>query len=155
MTNTSRLMPRHRYVWLVIVLLLSVSSVFAVVTPVALKCGYAVNPLGVDDANPRLLWQLESNDRDARQTAYQILVASSEAALSKDKGDLWDSSKVSSEETLNVPYEGKALASSQQVFWKSRAWDKEGKVSSWSKTATFMMGVLNDGDWRAKWIGAT
>ena len=74
--------------------------------------------------------------------------------MNKDKGDLWDSGKVTSEESLNIAYAGKALASSQQVFWKVRAWDEGGKAGSWSESATFTMGVLNDADWQAKWIGA-
>ena len=144
--------PRLRIA--VLLLLLSLTSVFATIAPVGLKCGYAINPLGVDESNPRLLWQLESNNRGARQTAYQILVATSRATLNKDKGDLWDSGKVSSEESLNLAYAGKALASSQQVFWKVRAWDEGGKAGSWSEPATFTMGVLNDAEWQAKWIGA-
>jgi hypothetical protein len=55
---------------------------------------------------------------------------------------------------IQIPYAGTALKSSQQVFWKLRAWDKNGKVSAWSKPATWTMGVLNDSDWQAKWIGA-
>ena len=111
-------------------------------------------PLGVDSANPRLFWALESNMRGQRQTAYQILVASSEKNLSRDTGDLWDSGKVDSDETIQISYAGLALKSSQQVFWKVRAWDKDEKVSGWSKPATWTMGVLNDSDWQAKWIGA-
>ena len=123
-------------------------------TVVDLRCDYAVNPLGVDSANPRLFWQLESNGRGQRQTAYQILVASSGKNLAHDNGDLWDSGKVSSDETIQIPYAGAALKSSQQIFWKVRVWDKDGKVSVWSKPATWTMGMLNDTDWQAKWIAA-
>src|SRR5438309_1578970 len=42
----------------------------------ALKCEYAVNPLGVDAAPPRLSWQVASDERGQRQTAWQVLVAS-------------------------------------------------------------------------------
>jgi len=136
------------------VFLFSVGSVFAALQPTGLKCDYVVNPLGVDEPKPRLLWRLESEQRGARQTAYQILVAKSRATLNSDKGDLWDSGKVSSDETVNITYMGKALASSQQVFWKVRAWDEGGKPGAWSEPATFTMGVLSDADWQAKWIGA-
>ena len=136
------------------VALFSLTSVFATITPVGLKCGYAVNPLGVDESNPHLLWQLESKERGARQTAYEILVANSLATLNKDKGDLWDSGKVSSEESLNIAYAGKPLVSSQQAFWKVRAWDEKSDAGAWSGAATFTMGVLSDMDWQAKWIGA-
>ena len=67
---------------------------------------------------------------------------------------MWDSGKVVSDETIQIPYAGAALKSSQQVFWKVRVWDKDGKVSAWSKPATWTMGVLQNSDWHAKWIGA-
>jgi alpha-L-rhamnosidase len=127
---------------------------FAATSAADLRCDYAVNPLGVDSANPRLFWKLESHVRGQRQTAYQILVASSGKNLAHDNGDLWDSGKVSSDETIQISYAGAALKSSQQVFWKVRVWDKDGKVFAWSKLVTWTMGVLNDSDWRAKWIGA-
>ncbi|MGB7767620.1 MAG: family 78 glycoside hydrolase catalytic domain [Verrucomicrobiia bacterium] len=130
------------------------TTAFAGTTAVDLRCDYAVNPLGVDLANPRLFWKLESHGRGQRQTAYQILAASSEKNLARDTGDLWDSGKMDSDETIQIPYAGATLKSSQPVFWKVRVWDKDGKISAWSKPATWTMGVLNNKDWRAKWIGA-
>jgi len=130
------------------------TAAFAGTAVADLRCDYAVNPLGVDSANPRLFWKMESDTRGQRQTAYQILVASSKNNLAKDGGDLWDSGKVVSDETIQISYAGAALKSSQQAFWKVRAWDKDGKVSKWSKTATWTMGVLKPDDWQAQWIGA-
>jgi alpha-L-rhamnosidase len=126
----------------------------AALTPAKLRCEYAVNPMGVDVPNPRLFWIDESNERGQRQTAYEILVATSGKNLAANKGDLWDSGKVVSEETIQIPYGGGQLKSLQQVFWKVRVWGGDGKVSSWSKPATWTMG-LQPGDWQAKWIGAT
>jgi hypothetical protein len=143
--------------WFVVVaaaVLTAVSGVRAEVRPVNLKCGYAVNPLAVDLPKPPLLWQLESAERGARQTAYQILAATSPAALASDQGDLWDSGKVASDETVNLAYAGKPLASAQQVCWKVRAWDERDRASAWSEPATFAMGLLNAADWHAEWIGA-
>ncbi len=122
--------------------------------PVRLRCEYAQNPLGVDMPNPRLFWQVESIARNQRQTAFQILVASSAEALADDRGDLWDSGKTISDATTHVRYQGKALESSQPVFWKVRVWDKDGLASAWSEPATWAMGVLSDDDWQARWIGA-
>jgi alpha-L-rhamnosidase len=138
----------------VVLFLCMATAAFAGTTVADLRCDYAVNPPGVDSASPRLFWELESNTSGQRQTAYQILVASSEKNLAHDDGDLWDSGKVDSDEMIQISYAGTALKSSQQVFWKVRAWDKNGKVSAWSKPATWTMGVLNDSDWQAKWIGA-
>ena len=98
-------------------------SAMAGLTPVDLRCDYAVNPLGVDSTSPRLFWELQSDERGQSQSAYQILVASSEKILAKDAGDLWDSGKIISDETIQIDYAGKKLNSFQKVFWKVRAWD--------------------------------
>ncbi len=126
----------------------------AKMTPVELCCDYAINPLGVDSPNPRLFWKLDSDQPDQKQTAYEIVAASSEKNLAHGNGDLWASGKVSSDETIQIPYAGQKLASSQQVFWKVRVWDAHGKISGWSKPATWTMGVLQSSDWHARWIGA-
>ena len=56
--------------------------------PNFLRCEYLANPLGIDVRNPRLSWILESEARNQRQTAYQILIASSEDLLQNNEGDL-------------------------------------------------------------------
>jgi alpha-L-rhamnosidase len=129
-------------------------SVLGSLVPVQLHCEYARNPLGVDVANPRLFWKLESTTRGQRQTAYQILVSTEADLLAKNKGDLWDSGKVVSDETIQIPYSGQPLKSSQQVFWKVRVWDKDGKTSAWSPPAFWIMGLLKPEDWQARWIAA-
>ena len=53
-----------------------------------------------------------------------------------------------------VPYAGMPLKSTQQVFWKLRVWNRDGKPGEWSQPATGSMGLLADEDWQAKWIGA-
>ena len=55
-----------------------------------LRCEYLTNPLGIDVTRPRLSWVLESYTRGQFQTAYRILVASSEENINKNIGDLWD-----------------------------------------------------------------
>ena len=122
--------------------------------PTKLRCEYAVNPLGVDVQHPRLFWVLESSERGQRQSAYEILAASSEKILASDRGDLWDSGIVKSDETIHIPYVGRGLTSSEWVFWKVRVWDAHEKASAWSKPASWTMGLLSPNDWQAKWIGA-
>jgi alpha-L-rhamnosidase len=133
---------------------LFVQTTQAALQPAQLRCEYAVNPLGVDLPQPNLSWKLESPARGQRQTAFQILVASSPEILANHQGDLWDSGKVASDETIHIRYAGNELNSAQPVFWKVRVWDANGKLSAWSKRASWTMGVLNETDWQAKWIGA-
>ncbi len=115
------------------------------------KCEFATDPLGIDVAQPRLFWRVASDERGQRQTARRVLVASSPDTLAQDRGDLWDSGRVASDETTSIRYAGAPLASSQQVFWKVRAWDRDGHATPWSEAAMWTMGVLDD--WKAKWIG--
>ncbi|VGO13279.1 hypothetical protein PDESU_01835 [Pontiella desulfatans] len=119
-----------------------------------LRCEYAVDPLGVDVAHPGLGWRIESDGMGQKQTAYQIVVASSLEKLKGDEGDLWDSGKVSSGQTLHIPYSGSELQSGMECHWKVRVWDKDGSQSEWSAPSKWVMGMLNPGDWTAKWIKA-
>ncbi|MDQ3814731.1 MAG: glycoside hydrolase family 78 protein [Armatimonadota bacterium] len=130
------------------------SHAAAPVTVQQLRCEYRVNPLGIDVPRPRLSWILESNQRGQKQTAYQIVVAASEASLKAGQGDLWDSGKVASDETMHIPYAGRALASGQEVWWAVRVWDKDGKPLAYSTPARWTMGLMNPAEeWKAQWIG--
>lgn len=117
-----------------------------------LRCEYRVNPLGIDTVEPRLSWILESKQRAWAQSAYQISVASSEGNLVQDKGTLWDSGKVTSDQSNQVVYKGKPLQSRMRCYWKVRVWDKDGRVSAWSEPAFWTVGLLELEDWQAQWI---
>ena len=118
-----------------------------------LRCEYHNNPLGIDITSPRLSWITQSDNRGWKQSAYQILVASSQENLDQDRGDLWDSGKVEANQSIQIPYAGKPLLSHGQCFWKVKVWDQNGAASPWSQTATWSMGLLNEADWQAQWIG--
>jgi hypothetical protein len=120
-----------------------------------LRCEYFKDPLGIDAARPQLSWKILSGYRGLRQTAYQILVASNLATLGEDRGDLWNSGRVDSDENVHVPYGGAALRSRQECVWKVRVWDSGGNVSNWSAAASWSMGLLRPQDWTAKWITAS
>jgi alpha-L-rhamnosidase len=117
-----------------------------------LKCEYRTSPLGLDTPQPRLSWLLDSRERGQCQTAFQILAATDPDALAKGIGDLWDSGKVLSAESVHVVYEGKPLHSGQRVYWKVRAWDRAGRPSACSAPAWWEMGLVAPADWRAVWV---
>ena len=119
-----------------------------------LSCEQQVDPIGLDTRNPRFSWMLESNRRGAKQLAYQILVSSSLKNLNADKGDIWDTRKTVSNQTLQIKYNGKALSSEEIYYWKVRVWDEQGDVSDWATSARWEMGLLNQSDWKAEWINA-
>jgi len=119
-----------------------------------LRCEYLVNPLGVEEASPRLTWIVTSVRRAEVQSAYQVLVSSTPELLAQDKGDLWNSGRVESNQTAHIEYDGAALPSRQACYWKVRAWDRDGREGAWSKPAVWEMGLLAPTDWTAEWIDA-
>ncbi len=128
------------------------TSVKSDITISHLRCEYLSNPEGLDVLKPRLSWVLNSETRGQRQRGFQVLVSSSEKYLAEDFGDLWDSGKVESGQSVQLEYEGKEPEPGQQCFWKVRVWDKDSKVTEWSSPAKWSMGLLDSTDWKAKWI---
>jgi alpha-L-rhamnosidase len=117
--------------------------------PVHLRCEFLVNPLGIDQTAPRLSWQSDDSERNWKQAAYQILVASNAEALN---ADIWDSGKQDSSESVDIAYGGRELQSRRRYYWKVRVWDSAGRVSESSEMAWWEMGLLHPDDWKAKWI---
>jgi hypothetical protein len=117
-----------------------------------LRVDYLTDPLGIDDTAPFLSWLLSSAQQSQVQAAYQVQAASSTALLAAGTPDLWDSGRVTSGASFNVPYAGTALTSRKQVHWQVRAWDGNGNPSAWSPAAGWEMGLLTAADWYASWI---
>ncbi|HEY5507252.1 MAG TPA: alpha-L-rhamnosidase N-terminal domain-containing protein, partial [Paludibacter sp.] len=132
------------------------STIYSTVIPVDLRCDFWVNPKGIDVSKPVLSWTIKASTgkRVMRQTAYELIVASSIEMLNRNKGDMWNSGKVPSDKMGQIEYEGKQLKSSQQYWWKIKVWDENGAESAWSAPAQWTMGLLNVSDWEAKWISA-
>jgi len=120
----------------------------------SLTCEYLENPLGIDVTSPRLSWKLLSDGKDVSQSAYRILVASSLDLLEGNEGDLWDTDKVKSDQSIHIEYGGEVLISRQRCYWKAMAWDQEGDATAWSEPAWWEMALLDENDWEAKWIEA-
>lgn len=111
-----------------------------------------VNPLGIGTSTPRFSWQITSDRKGVVQTSYQILVASSREKLDRNEADLWDSGERNSDEQLWIPYQGKALLSGAQAYWKVRITTNKGK-SEWTEPQLFTIGLLGETKWSGTWIG--
>ncbi len=120
------------------------------VTVKNLTVEYLENPEGIESEVPRLSWEIQSENRDTRQIAYQIQVSTSEMFNEEDL--VWDSGRQESAQTINIEYEGDPLISVKRYFWKVQVWDQDGEPSDWSETQRFQMGLLNAEDWQAQWI---
>lgn len=136
-------------------LLATAVPAWASMKPEHLKCEYLTNPICVDTAAPRLSWTIPAHSRSWRQSAYRVLVASSEGQLREGRADLWDSGQVSTDQCAQVAYTGAPLKSAQLCWWKVRVWDAAGKASDYSAPAKWEMGLLSPSEWHGKWIART
>lgn len=122
--------------------------------PAGLRTESQAEPVGLDAFQPRFAWRLEGERRGLRQTAYQVIVSTSPAALAAGRGELWDSGKVESDQDRLVPYGGAPLRSNQRYSWQVRVWDEAGRPSAWSAPASWVSGLLSPlSEWTAPWIG--
>ena len=118
-----------------------------------LRCEHEEEPLGIETPQPRFSWQIQAQERNFEQSAWQILVADSPEKLQAGDGNIWDSGKNNSSSSVLVPFNGKELKAGQVYYWKVKSWDKEGNPSPWSLIHRFGMGLLSENDWNnAKWI---
>lgn len=110
------------------------------------------NPLGFYDNAPTFSWQLPVYEAVSSQSAYQI-VAATNPDLLPDNADVWDSQKQISAQSTWVKFEGDALKSRQKVYWQVKYWNQNNDASNWSAVKNFELGLLNNSDWKAQWIG--
>ena len=134
-----------------LVLFISVQQLAAQVTVSNLRCEMLLNPLGIDVKQPRLSWQLQSNLRNVVQTSYQIIVSSSAQNLLQNKGDVWNSGAINSNQSLHVQYNGAELKRGKIYYWKVLIQTNKGKAVA-AQTAYFSTGLTTE-LWKAKWIG--
>ena len=134
-------MKRH----LIILLALLPLSVLAKVEITNLRVENLTEPLGIDTNEPRFSWQITSDKKDVKQTAYQIIV-------SGDKGEVWNTGKVSSDEQLWIRYQGEPLKSGTFCTWKVKVFTNKGETE-WTDGGRFSIGLLNESKWSGYWIG--
>ena len=119
--------------------------------PVNLHCDHLINPLGIDNANPRLSWMLDDARQGARQTAYQIIVSTDSLKANNENGEIWNSGKKESDQIL-VTYPEKNLQPFTKYYWKVNVWDKDGKKAT-SDINSFETGMMGMENWQGAWIG--
>lgn len=118
-----------------------------------MKVEFASMPTAISTRTPRFSWEVPLTGRGRSQSAYQILVATAADLLVPDLADLWNSGKVASSQSVNVPYDGVELASNTDCFWKVRVWDEADSPADFSQAALFGTALFDESDWKGKWIG--
>ncbi len=147
----SRCERRRRTCWFglaLVCLLLAPPAANAASSPTALRVDAMTAPLGIGDRSPQLSWKLPAGV----QTAHQVQVASSAAALARGDADVWDSGKILSSRT-SAAFGGPPLQSRRRVHWRVRSWIGAGGPTEWSEPSRWETGLLEPSDWTARWIG--
>jgi len=134
-------------------LLFAVAASAQSAKPAKLECESLSTPLGMDSQEPVLSWKIQDTRPGARQTAYEIQVAFSVSSLEAGKADVWDSGRVESDNSIGVSYKGPGLVPSTRYFWRVLAWDRDGKQYPASDASWWETGLLDQANWKAKWIG--
>ena len=116
-----------------------------------LKCEYLVNPIGVDAPKPRFTWQMVSNKKAAKQTAYRILVGADSAQIYTGKNSIWDSGRINTATNL-AEYNGPPLQPFSKYYWQVLVEDEAGKQITSAATASFETGMMQSKNWRGSWI---
>ena len=115
-------------------------------------CENKVNPNGIDARSPRFTWIMNSDQRNVMQTAYEIRVSADHSGITRGRNLLWNSGKVTSDQSVLVRYAGTALQPDHRYYWQVRVWDNKGKQSPWSPVAFWQTGFFEPAGWIAKWI---
>ena len=104
-----------------------------------------------DKPNPIFSWTVAHTERAARQSAFQVIVATDQNL----KNIIWDSGKVLSQYQTSLRYAGPDLHTGKTYFWRVMWWDHKGEVAVSEETGHFLVGVLDPKQWEeAKWIAA-
>ncbi|TCD08374.1 alpha-rhamnosidase [Pedobacter frigidisoli] len=128
--------------------LFPIANSFAQSSLIALKTEYLVNPIGLDNANPRFTWQLADVSQGAKQNAYRISVNTDSLALLKGNGN-WNTGIIQSSDNL-ITYSGQSLKPFTKYFWRVEVTTSTKKTIS--KIASFEMGMMNTANWQGAWI---
>ncbi|WP_162417736.1 sulfatase-like hydrolase/transferase [Cyclobacterium roseum] len=97
------------------------------------------NPSGLTlkDTRPEFGWQVPEGL--VFQSAYQILVSSSEEKINQNMGDVWDSGKVQGNQSFNLAYGGDALEDNKTYYWKARLWDGDNRTGRYAASQEFQV----------------
>jgi hypothetical protein len=106
----------------------------------------------ITDPQPEFGWIVNDTRRGAMQSAWQILVSSSQDLLDQDNGDMWDSGKKISNQSIDLEYQGKNLKPDSEYWWKVRTFDGFNRVGPYSEAQKFQTGRLEWMPLESKWI---
>ena len=108
--------------------------------PSGLMVEFIRDPVGVRimDLKPEFTWIVPHEAK--RQTAYEILVASSVRNLKSGVADIWSSQKTISPQSCEIEFGDDNLYPGKTYYWKVRIWDENSQPTPYSKIQSFTIG---------------
>src|SRR4051794_9169600 len=137
--------------YLLLSLLIIITSYVGIASPlqpVHLTCEYIENPLGIDAKQPRFAWNFTATQRNQLQSAYELIVSDNNKDIAQQKGNIWTTGKVTSDQSIQIMYEGKPLHSFTKYYWRVRVYNQNGEASDWSSINSFETAMLDVNDWQ-------
>ena len=93
----------------------------------------------IGTSQPSFSWIVDNAGKsDVMQTAYRIIVSKQLDSSLCLIGNVWESGRVESNQSISVRHQGKPLESNQVYYWRVKYWDNHGRESEWSKPKGFM-----------------
>lgn len=121
------------------------------VTVSSLSVENLINPIGLDQSNPRFRWKINSLDKSVRSTAFELEFCTDTNFVKKGERAFHRTGKIVSP-ILFYRYNGPELQPYMRYFWRIRNWDQLGSVSPYSAWASFEMGKMHTSNWKGSWI---
>lgn len=113
--------------------------------------GYYKNPVGVSDEFLFFSWEIKSQKKNFYQKAYQIIISDDCENISKNIGNVFNSGKVYSSNSILININFDNFLSAKKYYWKVKIWDKNNKC--YFSDVSYFVTTLKNGDWKnAKWI---
>lgn len=118
-----------------------------------LKCEQETNPLGIEKLRPCFSWQINAEERNFEQAAWQILVADTPEALDNENGTIWNSRKVNSPASILSLLTGRGWKPGKLISGKSGYGINKGMLLPGALPISSISACFQEKDWsNAKWI---
>ncbi|MEI6678346.1 MAG: alpha-L-rhamnosidase C-terminal domain-containing protein [Mariniphaga sp.] len=109
--------------------------------PTGLMVDFLRNPsVGfVSDPLPNFSW-IAGGSKGNSQRNYQILVSVSPKRLESGEGDVWNSGKIASDQSVGVKFKGVPLVPNTHYFWRVTIWNSNSATGMKSEIQEFQTG---------------
>lgn len=96
-----------------------------------------VQYIEIQSSYPSFSWMVPGEENGTYQTAYHIIVSDSREKALKKEGNVWDSGKMESNQSVSIIYGGQALKPQTNYFWRVRVFTNAASEPGWSDIKAF------------------